>query len=134
MTFFSKKHTLVVSYDYLSTVDKFLKEPNRRKFKLPFEHLGETCEERFGTDAHKFIIKQPRCRHCGRIAKSVAIYAKTESVNPNPFVTILSEDGVPLTIDHILPKCKGGTNIQTNLQTLCYYCNQQKGASTEQLA
>jgi len=31
-----------------------------------------------------------------------------------------------LTIDHILPRCKGGKNKQSNLQTLCYKCNCNK--------
>ena len=31
-----------------------------------------------------------------------------------------------LTIDHITPRCFGGTNEQHNLQTLCAPCNTQK--------
>ena len=31
-----------------------------------------------------------------------------------------------LTIDHIKPRCFGGTNEQHNLQTLCKPCNTQK--------
>jgi len=31
-----------------------------------------------------------------------------------------------LTIDHILPKSRGGTNDLDNLQTLCEQCNQLK--------
>ena len=32
-----------------------------------------------------------------------------------------------LTLDHILPKCLGGTNEISNLQFLCFTCNQAKG-------
>lgn len=32
-----------------------------------------------------------------------------------------------LTIDHIVPKSKGGTNDPGNLQTMCRICNSKKG-------
>lgn len=35
-----------------------------------------------------------------------------------------------LTIDHIIPKSKGGTNSWTNLVTCCYNCNRAKGNKT----
>lgn len=33
-----------------------------------------------------------------------------------------------LTIDHIVPVSRGGTNVEENLQTLCRPCNSRKGA------
>lgn len=39
--------------------------------------------------------------------------------------------GVQLDVDHILPVAQGGTNCESNLQTLCKACNSGKGARRE---
>lgn len=36
-----------------------------------------------------------------------------------------------ITIDHKMPRCKGGTNDMSNLQLACWRCNQFKQAMTE---
>ena len=36
-----------------------------------------------------------------------------------------------LTVDHILPKARGGTDAYANLQGLCYDCNQRKADRCE---
>ena len=33
-----------------------------------------------------------------------------------------------LTIDHVVPKCKGGTDTSSNCVTACRSCNQRKGS------
>ena len=35
------------------------------------------------------------------------------------------------TVDHILPKARGGTDAYANLQCLCYDCNQRKADRCE---
>lgn len=43
-------------------------------------------------------------------------------------------DGKSLTIDHILPKSKGGLNTWTNCVTACKSCNLRKGNKTPEQA
>ena len=38
--------------------------------------------------------------------------------------------GVPLEIDHLLPKARGGSNRASNLTVACHPCNQRKGQQT----
>lgn len=38
--------------------------------------------------------------------------------------------GMPLVIDHIVPRAKGGKSDRTNLAAACYRCNEFKGAKT----
>ena len=39
--------------------------------------------------------------------------------------------GTDLTIDHIIPKSRGGKSHHHNYQVLCKYCNTNKGAWTD---
>jgi len=48
----------------------------------------------------------PRCFYCKRWAWDI---------------------GEPLTLDHIVPKAKGGSNDPTNLRLSCFDCNNIKG-------
>ena len=37
-----------------------------------------------------------------------------------------------MTVDHIVPQSKGGTDHRDNLQLLCNACNSMKGARTQE--
>jgi HNH endonuclease len=41
--------------------------------------------------------------------------------------------GMPLIMEHILPRSLGGTDHRDNLAASCYRCNEFKGAKTEAL-
>jgi hypothetical protein len=40
------------------------------------------------------------------------------------------EDGIKLTLDHVVPHSHGGTNAATNLVTACHTCNSSRGNAT----
>lgn len=43
-------------------------------------------------------------------------------------------DGVPLTFDHVLPRCKGGDTSWENIVACCQNCNSKKGGRTPEQA
>lgn len=44
---------------------------------------------------------------------------------------VYADNGVPLTVDHIIPKSKGGSDKPANLQPMCAPCNFAKADNTE---
>jgi hypothetical protein len=66
---------------------------------------GRIGKSRISGATRKRVMERDgyRCKHCG--------------------------DHRDLSIDHILPRSAGGTNIDANLQTLCVPCNVKKGAA-----
>jgi len=51
---------------------------------------------------HVVLIEEPVCRICGRKPST--------------------------QVDHIVPLCKGGTDIRSNLQGICDQCHEEKTA------
>lgn len=46
-------------------------------------------------------------------------------------VDLYTADFVLMTIDHIIPKSKGGESSLTNYQPMCQHCNARKGNTLE---
>lgn len=46
-------------------------------------------------------------------------------------LSVLDEPNLLLEVDHIIPIAEGGKTEASNLQTLCWKCNREKGARTQ---
>lgn len=75
-----------------------------------------------------------KCVTCGAKATYFAV-EKDPYQGSNYHLNLygVNEEGetIMLTKDHILPKAKGGRNIQSNYQLMCNQCNSLKGDGTE---
>lgn len=74
----------------------------------------------------EILRKTPICSRCGR--KGMAFARLRSHCKGQIRLVFLCEDGVILTVDHIVPRALGGKTDQFNLQTLCETCNILKAA------
>lgn len=79
-------------------------------------------------DTFAVFKRQPFCVGCGEKAvKWLVVQRKTNCWSINGYNLILvTKDSVPLTIDHILARSKGGKDAMSNYQTMCFGCNNDK--------
>lgn len=68
-----------------------------------------------------------QCKFCHAQPAYLVFGHQTVGERQSATATIYTEDGLELTIDHIVPTSKGGPDIETNWQVLCLSCNQLKG-------
>lgn len=65
--------------------------------------------------------------HCVSCQMPVSYAALGRDAGGNLHWDLYSEQGVMMTIDHILPRSLGGPDHISNYQTMCRFCNFEKG-------
>lgn len=102
------------------------------------DHFSKTKLESFIEENPEYVyrwnvfIRQPECQHCKLAISSVE---PNEHNMPYPCGWRELPNGdiqqIWFSIDHIIPRAKGGTSDPANLQTLCEECNIAKADSLE---
>ncbi len=95
--------------------------------ELPFKDLEKFSHHR---RLKVFVFKGTKCLSCPRVGIRL-IEGKERKGNRH--LGIYAEEGngtlIPMSVDHIVPKSRGGSNDLSNLQPLCLPCNQLKADS-----
>lgn len=65
-----------------------------------------------------------------RHAAKIPIKLRTRIYKRDGYCCVYCQSPNLLTIDHIIPRSKGGTSKEENLATACMYCNSYKAGRT----
>lgn len=74
------------------------------------------------------------CKACGLRAEYFAVESFSRSVYPSHHVNLYgkrNETEVLFTMDHILPRARGGKDNLNNAQVMCQPCNSRKGSCSD---
>lgn len=94
------------------------------KYKVVEEKPIEALEE--FKEHHRlqvFYLKGLNCVCCERVGTKLIQGEGRGKLHWD----IYCEDGIPMSVDHIVPKSKGGSDHIDNLQPMCILCNRDKG-------
>jgi len=115
------------------TVDEVVpligEEPYRRTV---IELDGVEYTANFNSSKLNDFKRSLSCAACGRVGVEFRAESHREDPrNGSLHLNLYSEDGVLMTQDHIIPRCKGGWSGPDNTQTMCAECNVEKGSTSE---
>lgn len=80
--------------------------------------------------AKVFHKKGITCINCGVTGSYFALEQDKGGGIHLDLYGLFGEEEVLITIDHIIPKSKGGLNKMINFQTMCKICNESKADET----
>ena len=104
--------------------------PLLEKYKHFFTVDDKTFPVYMGGERYAAFLKNQDCVSCGRKGTHFRIHhdRKQQIVKWEYVINLFSEEGMMMTVDHIIPRSMGGKTHPYNLQVMCYKCNQQKGS------
>jgi len=75
-----------------------------------------------------FANKGTKCPSCGLEGTLIALERQPNATTYHFNIYGVGEDGVEIqfTLDHIIPRARGGSNDESNLQPMCEPCNVRK--------
>lgn len=130
-----KPHNSYISVTQFSIEDIFelikqfkINKKENRKTKGRIDFNGFT----FNVDSLRLDTFRETGLECATCKNTGAYFSLESQVGAvgdqaKPHLNLYSIDGILMTKDHIFPKSKGGKDHISNMQTMCYYCNQKKG-------
>ena len=99
------------------------------KTKRPFQVGDRIYKVKVSSQRLILFKSNPKCVSCGIEGSFFALEQKTNETPHLNFYATHDGEEVLMTKDHIVPVSKGGQDHMANYQTMCTYCNQDKGKS-----
>lgn len=90
------------------------------------------CGETINMNSQSYTLfksKGVKCKHCGIEGKFCGIekHKKYREYKIKVYALTQNNTEILMTVDHIIPLSRGGTDTLENLQPLCEICNRSKG-------
>jgi 5-methylcytosine-specific restriction endonuclease McrA len=143
-----KAEYVKANQDKIKSKSKIYREANKQKFaeylKLPKRKETAKRWREKNQDKLKENVRRYRERHPGITGVHSQNHLARAAANGGSFTLeewqalcelygnrcLACGESKPLTVDHVIPRFKGGTNDISNLQPLCRNCNSRKGTKT----